>query len=576
VVPVRIATLLLFSGLCCQAQIRELATTDAGDRLYFTSALGLRNVDSLPNSKIMRWSVERGLEIFAQRPNQGNLGAGLSNPYQLSYPNVSGDGSVITFAGTRDCYISFKFGCLIPNPAQTTIFGAGPEAQVDGRYQLSPNGKFALRSLNGSELIYTLIDLGTGASTDLPHSIAVSDRGAVTNDGRVVFTFPGVLHLWSADHDRQFPMDFSTNSPVISADGKFIVYSRGYPQLGSTTLYSLATDTGTTTVFPGSGRSASIGADGTFLTFLSPVDGLRGLQLFVARPDASDVWQITSYPEGVREAAISGNGRIVFEVTENNRVLRYDVYTGDTQEISPRVAYSFPSSITGVRGSTVTIRGTGLSEGVAQGSYPLRESLAGARLEADGIPLLIVSADPSQIVAQIPFEMSAGKKILTLGGPDAPLIAIPPQMVVADFLPYWQNGASNGFARHDDLAKSPVTFGDPARPGEVISFFLSGMGVVTPPLSSGVLAPTQPLLKVARSFQCVLRGSRQEVINMEIVQAILIPGTLGNYQVSVRVPDASLMNPDVNGYFLGTISFEPGDPLVGMFQTSFGGVPIRP
>jgi uncharacterized protein (TIGR03437 family) len=156
-----------------------------------------------------------------------------------------------------------------------------------------------------------------------------------------------------------------------------------------------------------------------------------------------------------------------------------------------------------LRGSTIFHVGTGLSENVAQGSYPLTASLAGARLEGDGIPLLIVSADPNQIVAQIPFEMNAGKKILTLGGPDAPLIAIPPQMVVADFLPYWQNGASNGFARHDDLARSPVTFGDPARPGEVISFFLSGMGVVTPPLSSGVLAPTQPLLKVARSFQCV-------------------------------------------------------------------------
>jgi len=571
---VRIAILLLLFGFCCQAQIRELATTHAGDQLYFTSVLGLRNVDSLPNSKIMRWSADHGLEIFAQRPNQGNLGAGLSNPYQLDSPNVSGDGSVITFAGTRDCYISFKFGCLIPNPAQTTILGAGSEAQVDGRYQLSPNGKFALRFLTGRELTYTLIDLGTGTSTDLPPSIGVSNRGAITNDGRVVFN-QGVLHLWSPDNDRQFPMDFLVNSAVVSADGKFIVYSRGDPNFGSTTLYSLATDTGTTTVLPGNGRNANISGEGTFLTFLSPVDGLSGLQLFVARPDASDVWQITSYPEGVREAVISGDGRIVFEVTENNRVLRYDVYSGDTQEISPRVAYAFQNYVVGVRGSTVRITGTGLSQGAAQGSYPLTASLAGARLEADGAPLLIVSADPSRIVAQIPFEMSAGKKILTLGGPDGPLIAIPLQMVVADFLPYWTDGGSSGFARHDDLTRR-VTFDDPARPGEVINFLLSGMGVVTPPLRSGVLAPTQPLLKVARVFQCVLRGSRQEVIDMEIVQAYLIPGTIGAYQVSVRVPDASLMNPDVNGYFLGTISFEPGDPLVGKFQTTFGEVPIRP
>src|SRR5260370_18509933 len=178
----RVAILLLCSGLCCQAQIRELATTDAGDQLYFTSALGLRNVDSLPNSKIMRWSVDRGMEIFAQRANQGNQGAGLSNPYQLNYPNVSGDGSLITFTGTRDCYISFKFGCLIPNPPQTTMISSGTETQVDGRYQLSPNGKFALRSINGPGM-YTLLNLDTGTSTDLPLSIGVSDRGALTNDG---------------------------------------------------------------------------------------------------------------------------------------------------------------------------------------------------------------------------------------------------------------------------------------------------------------------------------------------------------------------------------------------------------
>ena len=63
---------------------------------------------------------------------------------------------------------------------------------------------------------------------------------------------------------------------------------------------------------------------------------------------------------------------------------------------------------------------------------------------------------------------------------------------------------------------------------------------------------------------------------MEVVKAILLPGTIGSYHVSVRVPGASLLNPDVNGFFLGTISFEPGDPLVGMFQTPFGEVPIKP
>jgi len=59
--------------------------------MYFTSLLGLRNVDSLP-IKIMRWSAARGMEIVAQRANQETW-PGPVDPYQLNYPNVSGDGA---------------------------------------------------------------------------------------------------------------------------------------------------------------------------------------------------------------------------------------------------------------------------------------------------------------------------------------------------------------------------------------------------------------------------------------------------------------------------------------------------
>jgi len=52
-----------------------------------------------------------------------------------------------------------------------------------------------------------------------------------------------------------------------------------------------------------------------------------------------------------------------------------------------------------------------------------------------------------------------------------------------------------------------------------------------------------------------------------------VPGTIGNYQVSVRVPDASLLTPNALGYFNGSISLEPGDPVLGTFMIEF--VPIK-
>src|SRR5207244_9450382 len=113
----------------------------------------------------------------------------------------------------------------------------------------------------------TLINVSSGPSRDLPHSINVFDHQALTNDGRVLFGSRGALHLWSPDNDQQFPLDFSPNSQIVSADGKFIIYTRVEAPANSfiSTLYSLATETGATTKLPGNSRSPSSSADATVL-----------------------------------------------------------------------------------------------------------------------------------------------------------------------------------------------------------------------------------------------------------------------------------------------------------------------
>ena len=40
--------------------------------------------------------------------------------------------------------------------------------------------------------------------------------------------------------------------------------------------------------------------------------------------------------QGIREATVSGEGRIIYAVTNSNRLLRYRVETGDVQELAPR------------------------------------------------------------------------------------------------------------------------------------------------------------------------------------------------------------------------------------------------
>ena len=563
--------LLLVLGLNCHGQIQELSTTGSGDQLYFTSQLGVRGTESLPSAKIIRWTAGRGMEIASQRASQGDLGAGLSNPYKLSYPNVSGDGNLLTFAGYRDCYrIIFRLGCVLENPPQTTFMNQAGEIQADGRYQLSPNGMFALRTALPNGAPYTLLNFVTGTSNDLPRGVFVSDQGAVTNDGRVLYIAFGVLHLWSPDRDQQF----GTSVGTISADGLFIILaSTAAPKRP---LSSIETATGNVVLFPLQGIRPTISNDGKFFTFLSPVENQTGFQLFISRPDFSDLWQITNEPEGVREALLSGDGNFVFILLESNQLWRYDVNVGSILEISPRIAYAYQNYYAGAQGATISISGKGLSDSIQLANYPLPSALGGLRIEADGIPLRIVSASPSTIVAQIPFEMSAGgRKELRIIGPDAALVAPPILLTVSTFAPTWSSAASNELALHGDL-KTSVSFSAPAVAGEVIHFLLGGLGAVTPPLASGTLAPAEPELRVARQLQCILHGTRGETLNMEIVKAILLPGKINSYQVSVRVPDAKLMPADANGLFLATLTFEPADPLTGTFQLTLGQVPIRP
>jgi uncharacterized protein (TIGR03437 family) len=294
--------------------------------------------------------------------------------------------------------------------------------------------------------------------------------------------------------------------------------------------------------------------------------------MFLTRPDASERWQIASYPEGIREATISGDGRIIYAVTNSNRLLRYRVETGDVQELAPRFPFLFNDFGLGVPGSMITIFGSGLADEAADASYPLPTSLNGVSAEVAGVPLRIQKVGRDQIRAQIPFELPATDTTLRVAGPETPFAQSPTRFFVADFQPGWLTGL-NGFARHDDLTR-PATYTDPARPGEIVHLDLTGLGATLPPLPSGVPAPAVGAIRVARTIQGRLRGSRQEVIDLEVVAAILIPGTIGSYRVSLRIPEANKLTPDGAGFVLGTIELmSPG--ATGRFVSDFGAVAIR-
>ncbi|OFV96887.1 MAG: hypothetical protein A3H28_10955 [Acidobacteria bacterium RIFCSPLOWO2_02_FULL_61_28] len=223
--------------------------------------------------------------------------------------------------------------------------------------------------------------------------------------------------------------------------------------------------------------------------------------------------------------------------------------------ISPpvREGAGFTSNVT--PGAIVSIFGTDLALGRGpQGTElavatPLPTSMGGVSVKVGDrfAPLFFVS--PTQINAMIPFEITgASADITVVTGPNAAgntvtasLSPTAPGIFFVNLEGRQQGAILNG---SDNTLTVPAgsPLGHPARPGEVVVIFASGLGPVSPVLPSGLAAgaggTTIPTLTTPPR---VLIGGQQATIQF----AGLAPGFVGLYQVNAVVPSNTAANPAV-------------------------------
>ena len=188
-------------------------------------------------------------------------------------------------------------------------------------------------------------------------------------------------------------------------------------------------------------------------------------------------------------------------------------------------------------GSILSIFGIGLADQtLAASSLPLPTELAGVRVLVGGIaaPLLAVAADAGsgsdQINFQLPVEAAAwtyADVVVVNNGviSDPEGIAILPGVPAVFTLN--QQGIGAAAALHADFTL--VSSAGPARAGETILIYATGLGAVRPPAITGQ-APGA-LSNVAGNVE-VRIGSRAAVVSF----AGLAPGFVGLYQLNVVVP----------------------------------------
>jgi uncharacterized protein (TIGR03437 family) len=182
-------------------------------------------------------------------------------------------------------------------------------------------------------------------------------------------------------------------------------------------------------------------------------------------------------------------------------------------------------------GSLFSIFGRYLAADEAQAdSLPLPTQFPGMSVTLNGraLPLLYVSS--TQINAQLPFDVrgAATLRVTTPNGFSEIPIDIA-DVAPAIFVAYTDQGQVPAVLHANGVLVSPSA---PAKTGEVVLIFLTGLGQVNGQINCGQAAPASPPLTVTAQVQVEIgSGSR---LSPEF--AGLAPGFAGLYQVNVEVP----------------------------------------
>jgi uncharacterized protein (TIGR03437 family) len=181
-------------------------------------------------------------------------------------------------------------------------------------------------------------------------------------------------------------------------------------------------------------------------------------------------------------------------------------------------------------GTILSIYGSSLSPQPVPNTQPsLPATLGGTSVTIGGIPAPLYYVSPTQIDAQVPFELLPGDQyeviVETAGAFSTPgsiqVIAAAPGIAA------FPNGMI--IAQHADY--SLVTTASPAIPGEYIVIYLAGMGLTNVPVADGAPSPSIPLASPLIAPTLTLNG-----VVVPSSFAGLTPTFVGLYQMNLQVP----------------------------------------
>ncbi len=201
-------------------------------------------------------------------------------------------------------------------------------------------------------------------------------------------------------------------------------------------------------------------------------------------------------------------------------------------------AASFAAERPVAPGSYISIFGTGLSNvSRAASTATLPISLAGTNVSFDApgvsVPGNLWYVSPQQVNVQVPWELAGKDSALVkvnIRGVSGQLATVRLAAYSPAVFEYTEGGTRLAVAQ--DSNYQLITPQNPASPNDVIIVYCNGLGPVNDPPASGEPSPFEPLARTP-GIPAVTIGGR----SADVTFSGLTPGSVGLYQVNVKVPD---------------------------------------
>ena len=271
----------------------------------------------------------------------------------------------------------------------------------------------------------------------------------------------------------------------------------------------------------------------------SPID-------YTYEPSQYDLTSDGLFTDGVLFGMLETDGQALLEVgTGNFFSLTVGLWAGeysgldvllDPLKVWNTGSYA-PITNSVAPGEFVSLFGTGLAGTTASApKLPLGTQLGGVKVTVNGVFAPIQYVSNNQINILVPYSTSGGyatfqvinngvasNSVTLYQANTAPGVFT---AVVDGFAP----GVGPAAALHGNF--SAVTQSNPAKVGETLQLFLTGLGSVTPAISDGAAAKSNPISNVDADIGVFVDG-----VEADVSFKGLAPGFAGLYQVNFKVPD---------------------------------------